>query len=205
MGKATGRSLEHGDLGKVFRRIDANGDPGEYLYLNSMGGLPPPIPSFITFRLVGGVAQQIADMGYFNGPWYQEQTGFSETFLAGLRQDYERFVAERLRSLQAETALERQHQSGLRARYAKPQSWFVLDEEALTGPGGWAYLLWYAPDALASGLYVLEIYGPGDRLLASGSLPCTHEPEFGIAAADDEKIFAAGGLLEQLLKQAEKA
>ena len=196
------RALDSRDVGKVFVRVDPAAERGEYLYFRSLGAPPAPVASFVRFHVTGGVAHDIGDTGYFNGPWYQEVHEWPEPFVADVLTRYEKVVEQRLVELREATRAEQRRYDQLRTRFGKPPSWTPLDEGPTAGKLSKEYVIWYDPDA---GEYVLEVYGPTDRLLASRRLDCANEPLFGMDAFDSERIFGQPGELSRLVDGVENA
>jgi hypothetical protein len=194
------RALDSRDIGRVFVRVDREGDRGEYLYFRSLGTGSAPVASFVRFRVTGSVAHDIGDMGYFNGPWYQEVRQWPEPFMADVLTRYEKQVEERLVDLREATRAEERRHDRLRTRFGKPASWTPLGEGPTAGKVSKEYVIWYDPDAFK---YVVEVYGPTDQLLASRRLECSHEPRFGMDAFDSDRILGQPGELSQLVDSVE--
>ncbi len=192
----TGRVLESRDVGRVFLRVDPEGERGKYLYFRSLGKGPMPVASFVTFRETDGVAREVGDMGYFNGPWYQEVRELSEPFIADVLARYEKYCEQRLVELREAADAEGERHKGLRRRFGKPESWTPVGDGRTSGRVSKEYVVWHDPEALT---YIVEIYGSTDQLLASRSLDCSHEPQFGMDAFDSDSVFGQAGVLSQLI------
>ena len=195
-----GRVLNSDDVGRVFVRVDPDGQRGEYLCLRSLGTGSTPIASFVIFRVADGVAQGVGDTGYFNGPWYKEVHEFSEPFIADVLGRHERHVEERLVELSEAAVAEEQTNQQLRVRFGKPALWISLGDGRTGGDVSQEYVVWYDPE---NSRYAIEVYGPAEELLASRHLECSHEPLFGMDTLDFQRIFGQPGELSQLVARVE--
>jgi hypothetical protein len=194
------RRLTEGDIGRVFVRVDPNGHRGTYLYSQSLGGGSSPTASFVTFEVADGAAAHVSEAGYSNGCWYREVKGLSGSLVADVLERHDAIVEERLRDINQATAAEQQRNARLRARFGKPEAWISLGDGPTDGRRSSEFVVWYEP---ATVTYSIEVYGSGDRPLATRGLRCSHEPRFGIDNSDYNRIFGRDGELPRLVEQVE--
>ena len=188
------RWLNESDIGNVFRRVDRDQD--KLLLLNSHNG---DTVSFITFQFENGRPDNVRNMGYFNGPWFQECSGFSSEVISEIESRYEVVVAERLAELAAATDRNVRLNNDKRKKYNKPPSWEFVDTKPIAGHTSTEWIIWYDSKQHQ---YVVEVYDQSG-LIANGTHSAGYEPKFGMDTNDVAAIYGDDGMIDRIVKSLE--